>query len=112
MWGAQQYRGHGDRGGEQAGGRGGGQGGGHPARPCQQGRSPRSSDGQSHRCDVWCTGSVAASSLVYNVLTYLLTLTLILTLATFTYATFYFAYMPNQGVQTLTSIIEVMLIAL
>ena len=33
---------------------------------------------------------------VYNILTFLLTLTLILGVSIFTYGTFYFAYMPTE----------------
>ena len=33
---------------------------------------------------------------VYNILTFLLTLTLIMGVSIFTYGTFYFAYMPSE----------------
>ena len=34
--------------------------------------------------------------IVYNILTFLLTITLILGVSIFTYGTFYFAYMPSE----------------
>ena len=47
---------------------------------------------------------------VYNTLTFLLTLTLIMGVSIFTYGTFYFAYMPTEAhtAHTLTMLISMM----
>mgnify|MGYP001333581269 FL=1 len=41
-------------------------------------------------------GSFVGRKFIYNLLTFLLTLTLIMGVSIFTYGTFYFAYMPTE----------------
>lgn len=50
--------------------------------------------GVAHR--IVNTGTRTTRKFVYNILTFLLTLTLILGVSIFTYGTFYFAYMPTE----------------
>ena len=80
---------------------------GAPTRPCEtwHARPRQWLHSQSQSSGLWSSimELFVGRKFIYNLLTFLLTLTLIMGVSIFTYGTFYFAYMPTE-VRTMTFI--------